>query len=66
MNEDSPFATLGHESATPRPGSGSRDVYILFCNGCLQLRYAPGPMECGKCRAPYEVLKTYQTKAPRV
>ena len=64
MNEDSPF--VGHEVAEPKSGSGSRTIYILFCNGCLQLRYAPSPMTCGKCKAPYEVLKTYETKAPRV
>ena len=64
MDADSPFKE--HEAPTPKAGSGSRTVYILFCNGCLQLRYAPSEMICGKCQAPYEVLKVYETKAPRV
>lgn len=61
---DSPFKD--HEAAEPNKGSGSRTVYILFCNGCLQLRYAPSPMICGKCQTDYETLKVYETKAPRV
>lgn len=64
MDADSPFK--GRDIAKPKAGSGNRTIYILFCNGCLQLRYAPGEMICGKCQAPYEVLKIYETKAPRV
>ena len=52
MDADSPFN--GHEVVDAKAGSGSRTVFILFCSGCLQLRYAPGPMQCGKCQAPYE------------
>ena len=65
-DEDSPFIKYGHTAIEPKHGAGSRTIYILFCNDCLQLRYAPGPMLCGKCQVNYEVLKVYQTKAPRV
>lgn len=64
MDADSPFK--GREVTAPNAGSGSRTIYILFCNGCLQLLYAPKPMVCGKCGTAYEVLKAYETKAPRV
>lgn len=67
MDKDSPFRNFS--IVTPRKGSGSRKIYIIFCNSCsahwLSPTIAQSCVKCGDVQG-IECLKEYETKAPKV